>query len=55
MNLLLFVAGLALLVIYYGVQPNAILSMSQASVDAMLGGMQQALGAKAASLTGLLK
>ena len=41
---------LVLLVIYYGVQPNAILNMSQASVDAMLNAVQSGLGAKAAAL-----
>jgi NADH-quinone oxidoreductase subunit M len=43
-------APLALLVIYYGVQPNAILSMSQASVDALIAGLPSGLPAKAASL-----
>ncbi len=43
-------APLAVLVIYYGVQPNAILSMSQASVDALIAGLQSGLPAKAASL-----
>ena len=41
---------LALLVIYYGVQPNAILSMSQASVDALLAAMKAGLGGKLAVL-----
>ncbi|MFM8751434.1 NADH-quinone oxidoreductase subunit M [Rhabdaerophilum sp.] len=43
-------APLAVLVIYYGVQPNAILSMSQASVDALIAGLQSGLPAKAAAL-----
>ncbi|MCA0401119.1 MAG: NADH-quinone oxidoreductase subunit M [Proteobacteria bacterium] len=41
---------LALLVIYFGVQPNTILSMSQASVDAMLGLVKAGLGGKLAVL-----
>jgi NADH-quinone oxidoreductase subunit M len=44
-------APLALLVIYFGVQPNAILSMSQASVDALLATVQAGLPAKSAALT----
>jgi NADH-quinone oxidoreductase subunit M len=43
-------APLALLVIYFGVQPNAILSMSQASVDALLAAVQAGLPAKSAAL-----
>ena len=43
-------APLALLVIYYGVQPNAILSMSQASVDALISAVQAGLPAKSAAL-----
>ena len=41
---------LAILVVYYGVQPGAILSMSQASVDALLSAMQAGLGGKLAVL-----
>ena len=41
---------LAFLVLYFGVQPNAILSMSQASVDALLGAMKAGLGGKLAVL-----
>ena len=41
---------LAALVIYFGVQPNAILSMSQASVDAILSAVQAGLGGKLAVL-----
>ena len=48
-------APLALLVIWFGVQPNGILSMSQASVDTILGLVQSGLGPKAALLTGGLK
>jgi NADH-quinone oxidoreductase subunit M len=47
-------APLALLVIYFGVQPNAILAMSQASVDGILAAMQAALPQKAA-LIGAVK
>ncbi|MGL5446238.1 MAG: NADH-quinone oxidoreductase subunit M [Rhabdaerophilum sp.] len=43
-------APLALLVIYFGVQPNAILSMSQASVDALLAAVQAGLPAQSAAL-----
>jgi NADH-quinone oxidoreductase subunit M len=43
-------APLALLVIYFGVQPNAILSMSQASVDALLAAMKAVMPVKAAGL-----
>ncbi|HRE20162.1 MAG TPA: NADH-quinone oxidoreductase subunit M [Rhabdaerophilum sp.] len=39
---------LALLVIYFGVQPNAILAMSQASVDGILAAMKAGLGSKLA-------
>ena len=41
---------LAILVVYYGVQPGAILSMSQASVDALLSAIQAGLGGKLAVL-----
>ncbi|OYU50231.1 MAG: NADH-quinone oxidoreductase subunit M [Rhizobiales bacterium PAR1] len=41
---------LAALVIYFGVQPNAILSMSQASVDAILSAVQTGLSGKLAVL-----
>jgi NADH-quinone oxidoreductase subunit M len=41
---------LALLVIYFGVQPNAILSMSQASVDGILAAVHAGLGGKLAIL-----
>jgi NADH-quinone oxidoreductase subunit M len=41
---------LALLVIYFGVQPNAILAMSQASVDAVINAVQSGLGGKLAVL-----
>jgi NADH-quinone oxidoreductase subunit M len=41
---------LALLVLYFGVQPNAILSMSQASVDGILAAVQAGLGGKLAVL-----
>jgi NADH-quinone oxidoreductase subunit M len=41
---------LAALVIYFGVQPNAILAMSQASVDAILSAVQSGLGGKLAVL-----
>jgi NADH-quinone oxidoreductase subunit M len=45
---------LALLVIYFGVQPNMILNMSAASVDGLLASVQSGLGTKAATL-GLVK
>jgi NADH-quinone oxidoreductase subunit M len=41
---------LAVLTIYYGVQPNAILSMSQPAVDALIGAMKSGLGGKLALL-----
>jgi NADH-quinone oxidoreductase subunit M len=41
---------LAVLVVYFGVQPNAILSMSQASVDGILAAVQAGLGGKLAVL-----
>jgi len=41
---------LALLVIYFGVQPNAILSMSSASVDALLSAVQTGLAATRTAL-----
>jgi NADH-quinone oxidoreductase subunit M len=41
---------LAALTVYYGVQPNAILSMSQASVDALISVMKSGLGGKLALL-----
>ena len=43
-------APLALLVLYFGVQPNAILAMSQASVDAMLKLVQSGVAGKLAAL-----
>jgi NADH-quinone oxidoreductase subunit M len=39
---------LALLVIYFGIQPNAILAMSQASVDGIIAAVQSGLGGKLA-------
>jgi NADH-quinone oxidoreductase subunit M len=41
---------LALLVIYFGVQPNVILNMSAASVDGILASVQSGLATKAATL-----
>jgi NADH-quinone oxidoreductase subunit M len=41
---------LALLTVYYGVQPDVILNMSQASVDALIGAMKSGLGGKLALL-----
>ncbi|MCA0405569.1 MAG: NADH-quinone oxidoreductase subunit M [Proteobacteria bacterium] len=41
---------LALLTVYYGVQPDVILNMSQASVDALIGAMKTGLGGKLALL-----
>ena len=41
---------LALLVVYFGVQPNAILAMSQASVDGIIAAVQAGLGGKLALL-----
>jgi NADH-quinone oxidoreductase subunit M len=41
---------LALLVLWFGVQPGAILAMSQASVDALLGAVQAGLGGKLAAV-----
>jgi len=41
---------LALLVVYFGVQPNAILAMSQASVDGIIAAVQAGLSGKLALL-----
>ena len=50
MTALALLAPLALLVLYFGVQPNAILAMSQASVDAMLKLVQSGVAGKLAAL-----